>query len=100
VQVQQNFFADQNPLSCDGFEQFWNLYPRKVGKLAAQRAWTKARPINGLTEVILGALAEHKKLEQWQNPRLIPHAQTWLHQRRWEDDVSGEPKALEFLEEP
>lgn len=72
-----------------GFDRFWTAYPRKVGKGAAEKAFSKAK-INGHLADILSALDRQKQSEQWQRDggQFIPHPATWLNQRRWED---GEP---------
>ena len=67
------------------FESFWQLYPRKEGKMKAKMAYIKSDV--GLS-VILGALGRQLSCEQWQqeNGRFIPLPATWLNQRRWEDE--------------
>ena len=34
---------------------------------------------------MLSALVDQKRSEQWQNPKFIPHASTWLNGERWND---------------
>ena len=87
--------ATDAPAAVNGteFETFWKAYPRKVGKAAAFAKWKLRKP--PLTEV-LKALEVQKRCEQWQNITLVPHPETWLNQKRWEDDASayapGKPK--------
>ena len=42
-------------------------------------------------ENLLEILAQHKRLEQWikDNGQFIPHAATWLRNKRWEDEIKG-----------
>lgn len=79
----------------DGFDRFWQAYPRRVAKGAARKAWEKLRPDRQLTERILAAVERDKATDQWQreNGRFIPHPATWLNQQRWEDepDTGAEP---------
>jgi hypothetical protein len=80
----------QNNHSADAdadFEEFWRAYPRKVGKLAARRAYMtalkRARP-----EVILVALTT----TQWpEDRRFTPHPATWLNGGRWMDESTTPP---------
>ena len=68
-----------------GFDRFWQLYPRKEGKLKAKEAYLHA----GVGEdVILGGLTRQLRCQQWQREsgRFIPLPATWLNQRRWEDE--------------
>jgi len=74
------------------FEQFWQLYPRKVGKLTAKRSWEKLSQEN--KQKALEAIAEHRKFwvakgTDWE---FIPHASTWLNQERFEDELDMKQK--------
>jgi hypothetical protein len=68
----------------ESFEAFWKAYPRKVGKLAAQREWQKLRPGAELVATIMASLAW--QVEQWDDPQFIPHPRTWLHAGRYLDE--------------
>lgn len=71
------------------FERFWSLYPRKTAKDAARKEWLKLQPNDELTETIVGKVQAYKASPQWlkDDGQYIPHARTWLHQKRWEDEV-------------
>ena len=53
---------------------------------------------------IVKSVEEHKLSDQWlrDNGQFIPHPQTWLNQRRWEDEVEvwSPPKRLYGTEAP
>ena len=68
----------------DGFDIFWNEYPVKIGKKAAREAF---QMVDADRSVILDALHRQKTWEQWNrdNGRYIPKPETWLKERRWED---------------
>ncbi len=70
-----------------GFEEFWRVYPRKEGKLAARKAWNKLRPSGGLLAKVLHGLARWVASRQWRVDGVVPHASTWLNGQRWEDEV-------------
>lgn len=72
------------------FDAFWQAYPKKVGKLAAKKAFDKA---NVPVETLLDALERQKCGEQWQkdNGQYIPNPATWLNQGRWEDECKANP---------
>lgn len=71
------------------FSLFWTKYPRKVGKGAAEKVWSKMKGNEELFTKILTAVDNQKNGEAWQkdNGVYIPHPATWLNQRRWEDEV-------------
>jgi hypothetical protein len=72
------------------FQEFWNAYPNKVGKGAAEKAFKKIKPAvsDQLLSDMLTALSAQKQSEKWQrdNGQYIPNPSTWLNQRRWEDE--------------
>ena len=66
------------------FWLFWQMYPRKIDKDRARRAWKKLSPARAMANAILEGLRNWKKCDQWQDERFIPHPTTWLNGRRWE----------------
>lgn len=70
------------------FDQFWESYPRKTAKAPARKAFEKQKPDEKLLGEMLKALDWQRKTEQWMKDSgsFIPHASTWLNQRRWEDE--------------
>lgn len=83
------------------FTRFWSVYPKRVGKQAAQKAFAKAIRVTDI-ETILSAVEKQKKCDQWtkNNGQYIPNPATWLNQGRWEDEteveVSGKNKRSDF----
>jgi len=70
----------------DGFDFFWKIYPRKVGKGAAEKAWEKQNPN---LDVVVASVEAQMTSEQWQkdNGQYIPNPATWINQKRWEDEA-------------
>ncbi len=65
------------------FEKFWEQYPRKVGKIAAEKAWRKAVKSTDPAVIILAV-----QRYPWSPDRqFIPHPATWLGQGRWLDQA-------------
>ena len=73
------------------FEKFYSLYPKKVGKQQALKAWLKLKPDEALFNKITEAVKQQSQSEQWlkDNGQYIPYPGTWLNGRRWEDEVKG-----------
>lgn len=67
------------------FAAFWEAYPRKVAKGAAERAWRRVP--DEVRPTLAGIVALHAR--QWDDRDFIPHASSWLNARRWEDDLDG-----------
>ena len=79
------------------FEAFRASYPasRRVGGKAAQRAFQQVftrQDRSKVLPVMLAALAQHKRSEQWQEPKLIPLMTTWLNQERWLQTLPEPPQ--------
>lgn len=78
-------------LSAGNFDAFWARYPRRVAKVEAQRAWARLTAQDRIAA--LAALPAH--IAEWERAgterRFIPHASTWLHQRRFEDELETAP---------
>lgn len=77
------------------FWLFWQIYPRKIDKDRARRAWKKLAPARALSLAILESLRRWKICDQWQDERFIPHPATWLNGRRWEAAPPGMRRAPE-----
>ena len=80
------------------FNKFWEVYPHKVGKKPAKKAWGKIKPDDGLVENILSAVKKQKQKKQWQHKQFIPYPSTWLNQERWKDEVEDVSSFRETLD--
>jgi hypothetical protein len=67
------------------FAEFWNAYPKKVGKDAALKSWLKLKPH---IAHVMKALAWQTESDQWQEKdgKFIPNPATYLNQGRWKDE--------------
>lgn len=81
----------ENEIIKKQFEDFWNIYPRRVKKQKAKEWFEKNKPSEELFDIMVKALKVFKDSQEWKsnNGQFIPHPTTWLNQRRWED-LSGE----------
>ncbi len=101
---------DENPEKApskteEAFNQFWEAYPRKIGKKAAQTAFIAAKIKAGQLPQIIQAVNASKISEQWhrEQGRYIPNPATWINQGRWLDEPAemaspGSFKTDEFFE--
>jgi hypothetical protein len=70
------------------FEAFWKLYPRREGanpKHPAFMAYQRARKTTDAETILRAVDAYLKELGDQIGTRYVCHAQTWLNQRRWQD---------------
>ncbi len=76
----------------DRFDTFWQVYPRKVAKDRAIKAFNKINPNDSILQRMLTMIALHKaKLWDGKDLKYIPHPATWLNDGRWKDE--NEPDA-------
>lgn len=76
-----NIYNGQKIKNDHGFDEFWAAYPRKVAKARALTAWRNLNKADRKAAI--------DALPSWPfstEQKYIPHAATWLNQRRWEDD--------------
>lgn len=65
------------------FSEFWSIWPKKVARFDAQKAWSKLTTAEQRAAV--EALPSH--IAQWDDSRYIPYPATWLNGRRFEDEL-------------
>lgn len=93
-----------NEFQSAPFENFYQKYPLKKGKGAAERAWMKVDPDAGLLVAIDDAVIR-QKAERMQNRAsgafVAPwkHPATWLGARCWEDEPDVEASHPSLLTE-
>ena len=83
------------------FEKFWEAYPKGKSKQAAIRAWDALKPDDATLRNMAIGLMRDMGSDQWKDPHYIPHASTWINQRRWEDepDKPIDPPPAAYQEE-
>ena len=74
------------------FNSFWALYPRKVSKKPAFKAWNKIckslktlEAVNDFTARVIQDVTNRTKLQQFGFDKL--HPSTYLNQERWQDEL-------------
>ena len=82
-------YAERDKVTKDDytpeFENFWKAYPKKIGKGGAFVVWKKGK-LDKYLKQMLDALEWQRKQQQWQNNQYVPNPETYLNQRRWEDE--------------
>jgi uncharacterized protein YdaU (DUF1376 family) len=73
--------------TSDGFERFWSVYPRKVAKGSARKAWDRAAKLATEANIIAGA-ERYAAERAGQDHKFTAHAASWLNAERWKDEVT------------
>ena len=71
------------------FADFWTLYPRRVARKEAERAWQRL----SAAERIDATIAISKWRAVWVargEMHYVPHASTWLNGARWDDELPND----------
>lgn len=79
------------------FGNFWAAYPKKDGKQAARTEWHRLKLTDDEQKAIAADLERRSSSSQWlkDSGQFIPHARTYLHQKRWEDGFEERPRLSE-----
>ncbi|MCB1636055.1 MAG: hypothetical protein KDI51_15815, partial [Xanthomonadales bacterium] len=70
----------------DRFDVFWAAYPRKENKKKAVAVWKSRRLDRLADQIITDVRARSSRHRPWRE-RVIPHAETYLRNDRWEDEI-------------
>jgi hypothetical protein len=75
----------------EGFEIFWNAYPKKVNRKEAITAFKKVKIS---LDIIIAAIENQKNSDQWKKDKgkFIPYPSTWLNKERWLDEEIDDEK--------
>lgn len=86
--IEQNITDKKNTYTED-FAIFWSAYPKKIGKDAAYKSWSKVKP---RIDDVMYALSWQQDSDQWKRG-FIPNPSTYLNQGRWKDEepIEGVP---------
>ena len=78
------------------FNSFYKLYPRKVGRYAAEKGFKKLSK----KERLLAYDGLNNYIKYWKasetEKQFIPHPSTFINQKRWEDEIDIPKQKAEF----
>lgn len=81
------------------FAEFWDAYPNKSNRPAAERAFYHIRDLQAKFPMIMTGLKKHIQSEAWKdrNGMYIPFPARWLNQEGWNNPVrSTKPRYGNF----
>lgn len=73
-----------------GFELFWSIFPRRVAKQAALKAYRRALKLTTSDEIQKGAEL-YARERAGQDPSFTKHPATWLNGGCWGDYAAARP---------
>ncbi len=66
------------------FDAWYDGYPRKTGRMKAEKSWDKLTDAEKIQA--WDALADWNRKAAVEGTKFLPYPATWLNQRRWEDE--------------
>ena len=70
------------------FQDFWLLYPRRVARKDALKAWGRLSPAQQVAAIT--ALVEWRRVWATKDLDYLPYPATWIRGERWEDELPPE----------
>lgn len=68
------------------FDQWWKVYPNKVKKKQARKAWYK-NDLNLIVDKLVADVENRKSNDRQWAEGYVPHPTTYINGERWEDDI-------------
>jgi hypothetical protein len=72
----------------DPFEAFWQAYPRRVERRAAEKAWRAALKRKTTPEQIITAARAYADRTRDTEPRFVKHPASWLNAGAYDDETT------------
>ena len=74
---------------AERFDEWWEAYPRKIGKAKAETAYGKAVAAGTPEEELIAKARTFARVSANTAKQYIPHPTTWLNRASWQDDMSA-----------
>ncbi|WP_107768478.1 hypothetical protein [Nocardioides terrigena] len=87
----------ESDLGLDGFEEFWDIYAKKVGRKKAEQKWRLAVKKPDITaSVLIRAATNYVNAQQaaGKHPEFTKDPATWLHGEHWTDEAPTNVRQL------
>lgn len=75
----------QDEIEAEFEQHFWPIYPRRVGKGQALKAYRSARKATDLETIVVG-VRRYAAARSGENPDYTKHPATWLNGQCWTDE--------------
>lgn len=82
-----------NTIDLPGFEEFWLLYPKKVGRKPCLAKWRSLGLESKYEQIIKALQIQIEIVFKGMNTQFIPNPLTYLNQERWNDEIMEDPNA-------
>ena len=76
-----------NIIYTDDFLKFYNLYPRRIGKIGAFKKWEVMEKRVGAEKIIKGLQDQLDAKMFSEQEKFIKHPEVWLNKGCWDDEI-------------
>jgi hypothetical protein len=77
-----------NAQASAAFDRFWLIYPRKVARKPAIKAWI-SNGCDARADEVIAALSAQLPMFAAREIDRVPHAASWLNAERWRDEIEA-----------
>jgi len=92
-ETETEYLKDTKPeIVPEGFDRFWDAYPKKADKGAARRAWAKAVKVADAALIVSGA--EKYRDDPKRNSDYTKNPATWLNAESWANEPALSRKPI------
>jgi hypothetical protein len=78
----------------EGFNRFWDAFPKKTKKIEASEEWFKLKPSIQLMDQIISKVISFKESKEWKKDDgvFVPNPKSFIKNKRWLDEIKVEPQ--------
>ena len=91
-------FKSEKQEQC--FNECWEIYWRKVGRAAAEKAYAKLVDRPKIHKAIMAAIVSQSPEMLARSIDTRPHLSTWLNGKRWNDEITPREVIRTYSGEP
>lgn len=77
------------------FDEFWALYPTKVGKKKCYQSW-RSRKLDRMADDIIQNVRHRVENDPRWKAGYVPNPQTYINGDLWEDEIVLQPKVMQW----
>ena len=77
------------------FEEFWTVYPSKVGKKQTAAKW-RSRKLDALSDVIIQNVRDRVENDPRWQAGYVPNPKTYINGDLWEDEINAQAVVVQW----
>lgn len=79
------------------FDEFWEVYPRKIAKPAALKSWVRAIQNGANPDEIISGAKRYAAKVRGESPIYTKYPQGWISDARWADETETKTNGKSYL---